>query len=746
MFTETKPNAMVRWARAALLASTLPASAALITASFADDPPADSAEQPAGEQPASEASPVGLKGILPASTPVNILEALTTLPETWKPWADAVAVDLSNLYENLPNDRPGQAAILSKLQTRLGTVTKTLGDSRYAPIHSELAALKGLLKRRLDLAAAAASTLSDGPRLQANRVAAARTQLASAASGVERMLGQYSADRGWKKYLDVASIRQLTSGPTPASGDTGVEAANAVFTRLKGKGDIPDAAVRKFLDQPEIAAYESALSTYISAVNAASYDESAYRQSLAGLFAAVEEYEAEPGTSTAGVVRDALADMRKTAPDGGDKVAAALRDGYLNYNMRVLASESFLNRLVGQQRTDSGGVVDFILGANVSGNQVTNSTIGLDLIPNGANAQFDITLNGISSSNTAGSTSQAVIYTQGTQWFDARKRVIFDGNRFSTQQATINVSANNVNTGAQTSYSGGLFGRFAENIALREAERSRGEAEAIAASRVRDRVLPSFNTEVDREFGQSGSVNDRLKSQLLQPLQEANLLPEVRNAYTTSGELILNSRLMNPAEVGGSEPPAVPSRGLSLQVHESTLNNGAARMGLAGRTLSEDELRNELQSMLKRLLGPNFSLSDSPMGESAGPNALVFAADDPIRFKAANGELALYLKTGFKQADGDDIPTQEIRVPIKFSIEKGKVVAERGDLSISPVEKPANVAQQLTFGSAIRKKLETALPRREFEQKVKIPGSKLTAVVSITSIRMIDGWVVVTLE
>src|SRR5262249_6001496 len=147
---------------------------------------------------------------------------------------------------------------------------------------------------------------------------------------------------------------------------------------------------------------------------------------------------------------------------------------------------------------------DFILGANVGGYQTTHTTVGIDLKPSKYDARWDVVLSGNIQSNTQGVTSQATVYTNGNHTFRAAKEVSFDGTNFKTAPGTIDVNATNQTVGVATQFTGRLFGGIADGIAMREAENRRGESQAIAASRVQDRVMPRFNKEVDDAFAKAG--------------------------------------------------------------------------------------------------------------------------------------------------------------------------------------------------------------------------------------------------
>src|SRR5205085_8840576 len=101
------------------------------------------------------------------------------------------------------------------------------------------------------------------------------------------------------------------------------------------------------------------------------------RESLKSLLAALEDYESTHSTRAATAIRKQFDALRPHAANGGEKLGLALRKDYFNFNLRVVASEAYLNKLIQQSRDQSGPVRDFILGADVFGNQTTHTNIGL---------------------------------------------------------------------------------------------------------------------------------------------------------------------------------------------------------------------------------------------------------------------------------------------------------------------------------------------------------------------------------
>src|SRR5262249_49637522 len=472
-------------------------------------------------------------------------------------------------------------------------------------------------------------------------------------------------------------------------------------------------------------------------------------KSLTELVAALDQYEEGHSTSAATAARKAFESVRASSPDGGEAIAKALRNHYFNYNLRIIAGESYLNKLVGQSRNDTGPVRDFILGADVYGTQTTHTDVSIDLVPNNRTAQFDLVARGAVAANTQGITDQATVFTYGNHYFTASKRIVFDGEKFSTQPARISVSAHNTTTGADTHM--GIFSGIGNRIAVNTAEGMRGESEAIAASRLQDRVLPEFNRDVDKEFGPKGTVNPDYQ-RTLEALRELKLYPDAYSWSTTGSELKGSTRLMTATELGGNEPnPAlILGRGMTVLVHESLMNNAADTLELAGQTLTEDELQAKLEANFSKLLNKQVKFKeDRPQSEdpdAASIKTIIFDKADPIRVQIVDGSLLLTLRAGFKHEGKDDIPTQIVSVPMQFSVNSKSVVIDRGSVSVAAAEEAADKGKQFASAGVIKKKIESSFPRKELDRVSYVTVGKKKVLTAVTRIRALDGWLSVTYE
>lgn len=695
----------------------------------------------------------GLRGILAPEVPDGLTAAdFAVLNGNWKDWSAETAADVAKLYTDEGLDVAGQRVVLKTLKSKLDVMEKSIADERYRSLSDQLISLHGKLQRRVDVAEAILDTLQASPETaKAARLKSAAQDVLAKLDDLKTALNKISGGPAWLDYVQAAELRsRLPKGESSSTDDKAVALVRDVLQKLEAKDRLNDAQ-RQFVNRPEFARLDGALDAFLHAaeVDVKPIDRAALRGELAALVQALEEYESGNQAEFAAQVRAGLKRIGTLAADNGDRLMDALRSHYLNYNLQVVASEDFLSRIVEEQRTEKGPVRDYILGADVYGNQRTTSDVGIDLKPSRDGARFDITLTGTTESSTSGYTSQATVYTQGYHRFRAAKEVVFDGDRFTTKPARISVQANNTTTGASTEFDGvPLFGSIGRSVAVSEARRKRPQSEAIAEQRVSDRVLPKFNTEVEKSIQRD---NERLQTDLNGRLKETGLAPRVQSFRTSESYLRISSQVMGSGDLAGGTPDdaLTQNKGVTVSAHESLLNRVADRLNLAGRSMSEAEIRADVAHFLSKLLGRDVQLGESKPEEpaSADRDRFLFAESDPLRFQIDDGEVRLILRTGFHQEEKEDIPTQEVTIPLHYRVEGDRIQIERGNVKVSPVKRPQSVARQIAHAGVIRKKIETAIPDRSRDRTVVLKReNKPDVVLNVTQIKALDGWVTIWAE
>lgn len=697
---------------------------------------------------------LGLRGIFPSAAPADLsAEEFARLDGNWAAWSKGAAEAVSDFYAKLETaDAPEQLAALKVLKAKLDVMERAINDPRYKSILAPLTLMHARLAQRVDLAEGALSTLElDPQKVRGAKLAESGKSVTAAVDALSAYLASVPNGQLWFPYVKADAVKKgLAADPASEETITTVRDAKA---RIAGRSGLSNASQKEFLGRAAFLRYEEALNNYLTASGwqPPEPNEAELRKQLKALLDATDGYAVSRSSEDAGKVRAAFDEVCKVAADGGDRLSAVLQRHLFNYNVRIVATEEFLNRMMSEARTEKGPVVDFILGANVSGNQTTATRVTFDLRPSTKNARFDLTLNGTIQSSTVGVTSEATVYTQGNHTFVAKKAVTFDGVKFATGPGIINVNPHNTTTGIATAMSGGLFGGIAQSVASREVEARRGAAEAIAASRVRDRVLPKFNSEVDKNFS---DASGRLEKEVFSGLKETGLYPDAFVYQSTESTLNLDSRLMNDKELGADLPVTIApaDRGATLMMHETAVNNTIDRIGLAGQTVTEPQLREKLEAFFSKALNKEVKLSPPPKiakveneakaeeedEDDKGTSSIVFANTDPIRVQFENGELVLVLRAGFKQEGKDDIPAREITVPITFEIKNDKIFITRGSVRVLAA---GGEGGGIAINGVVRKKIQNALPDREVDTKVEIKGPKATVTTNVSSIKLLDGWV-----
>ena len=702
------------------------------------------------EEAVKSANP-GLSGIFSPTPPAALsAEEFAKLDGNWSEWSAGAAAAVADFYAKLEgSDAKAQRASLDALKRKLDVMQRAINDSKFASLHDPLLTLHNRLSRRVEFAEATLDTLEMDPMTARTANLKKSSQAVTSAVGaLESHLNGISGGKVWLAYVKADALR--TALAKGADNEAATTAAKQGKEKVAGREALTAGVQKEFLGRPAFLAYENAIDQYLEAVTwqpTANAGEE-LRAQLKTLFDSTDSYAESRLKEDAAKARVAFAEIRKVAPDAGERLSAVLQKHLFNYNTRIVATEEFLNRLMSDARTEQGPVVDNVLGAQVSGHQTTKTTVGIDLRPSPNTAKFDLAVAGTIQSNTVGVTSQATVQTSGYHTFLAAKPVTYDGQKFTTGPATISVNPHNTTTGVSTNAGGFLFRGIAQGIASQEVEKRRGQAEAIAASRVRERVLPKFNEEADKSFA---DATTKIEKEVFAGLRATGLYPDAITYQSTDTLLRVNSRLMASGELAADTPHAglASDRGATAMLHETAINNSIDRMELAGQTLTDAELRAKMESFLSKALAREVKFKETAKApaeegeEEKKISAIIFAPADPMRVQIENGELVLVIRAGFKQEGKEDIPMREIVAPIAFEVKGKEILATRGSVKVIAAD---GAGGGIAINGVIRKKIQSVLPDRTLDAKLEIKGPNKTVLAYVTRIKLADGWIAITVN
>ena len=423
---------------------------------------------------------------------------------------------------------------------------------------------------------------------------------------------------------------------------------------------------------------------------------------------------------------------------------AELMAGSRGFPLQILLSEEFLNRLISRRDVQPGDIQDFIMGAQVTGQQVTETRLRMDLRPSREQARGEFVLDGQVDGMAVGQTEQARVNTAVQQQFHAVKEVLFDGERFSTRRAIISVRAHNQTLNAQTQLTGTVFGGLADSIAMRVAERRRPQAEAIARQKVADKVYPSFNGEVDNQLA---IANEALSEKVGKLLESGSFLPEAQRLVTSETVLHWAVRFPGaPAPEVVAVPPAelISDRGFNMCVHESLLSQIGDRAGLSGLKTSDKQLKDVADRLMRLLPGSQVAEKVLTTPRGTVETDIEFDAKRPLMFEADNDQMVAIIRATFRPAGQSVLPPLVIRLPFWLQPEGDNYELMHGEVTVAS----ENGTELSPFLATVTKNaIVASLPKVSFPKRIPKEGWKPDDTPpDLTAVNTKAGWLSFRLE
>jgi hypothetical protein len=359
---------------------------------------------------------------------------------------------------------------------------------------------------------------------------------------------------------------------------------------------------------------------------------------LVALLAAIEAYEHLEHTDQSTALAHAYRELRWSPDASAEELAETVNAYYRNANVRVAVSAELVNRLLPKSAAMQEPVRDMIQGAYVEGSSATNTRLRLVLLPDGQSWRLGLEACGSVSSTTASSKGPAVFYQDGVSYYRARKMLTVDNRGVRMFSAEAQADANSQMTDFETDFDGIPFlGGLARSIARKQYD----DASSAAKHEVEGKIVGRASGQLDREVAlklQEGQKNFQVK--LLDPLRQLKLDPTAVDMQTTTERLIARYRLAGREQVAAHTPrPQAPGDSLlSVQVHESAMNNVLEHLELQGRRLELRELYREVTSRFAQ------GQPSTPPDDLPEEVYVTFAEEDPIRVDCEDGRVALTIR------------------------------------------------------------------------------------------------------
>lgn len=664
---------------------------------------------------------------------------------SWSAAADAIGERLGRLYGNEGAEASAHRELLTQLRDDAKTIEAALKVPENLPIADPLTAVGNRLRRRVEILSAALALVDPASRTDDAGLQRDRQAIAQSIRKLSQYLSGHAHQDAWTKYLRLPPIQTALEGDAPLP----LEAVEAAAARFDSHG--LSATYQEVLRRPAFAGVRGALVRYVEQRKAWDQEVSdSLKQQAGELIAQIELYERSGSGQSVPQIRALTAQFAESNHPLARRLAEQVHTYYFDDNIRVVVSEELFRKTIETTQVDSGPVRDFILGADVFGDQVTRSHVDVQLEPSREAASYSVLVTGQTNSETEGYRESAVVYTHTTSDYVARRRFYVSPEGMSASKVSLSVHSNSNTLGADTNYGWlPLLGGMARGIAVQKAEQQRPEAEAIAESRVRERVVPRITREGNQRITR---FNQWYRDDVRGPLSAQGLFPDPLRFSSTSSHLFANGRLANADELGGHRPNLwIPQGSLGvLQLHQSALNNLANRFEIAGKTFDRAGFAQLLQERLGKVLPAEFPEITAEPGAQAG--SITFAEQDPIRIRFEDGALRVTLRAASFKSPVLNVPGQIISVRYRPELD-GKTVhyARDGGIDVRPLKEPKTDqerAQALGYAIALRTAL-TSTFRPTYETPAAFTFTDRLGrqhTLHVVGLKLLDGWLSLALR
>lgn len=447
------------------------------------------------------------------------------------------------------------------------------------------------------------------------------SQIAQRLKAIEAELAVARQGEAWSKYLLLTQLREVIGS---GKAQTQHQVARQILSRMDSDSLAPQQL--KMLQASPYSELATALKHWA--------DEPVdYR----ALLDDIESYEETRRVDAARSLARLYQNSRWSTNPAIEDLSGLLNSHYRNANVRVAIAADLLNRMIPVVEPTDEDINENIQGARVYGVGRVHTELCATLVPDAVRWRVGVEASGEVESSTAASAGPATFYNEALSRYLARKLLIVERNGVSVWRAEAEADSNGGLTGFRTDYDRvPILGWLARSIALDQHDSrfqsARREAEERLAARISERLDEEVHLRLEKaeqEFGEK----------LLSPMKTLGLNPVALDLHTSTTRLIGRYRLAGDHQLGAHTPrPQAPGDSLlSIQVHESAMNNIIEQLKLDGKETDLRALYHEIGVIFAR---PDYEAPDDvPEGVT-----IRFAESEGIRVRFEHGRVIVTLR------------------------------------------------------------------------------------------------------
>ncbi|MCL4207087.1 MAG: hypothetical protein KJ000_31780 [Pirellulaceae bacterium] len=438
---------------------------------------------------------------------------------------------------------------------------------------------------------------------------------------VERRLENVKNGAEWRKYLCIDEARQLTDPSAELDTVTVRGLARRVLQRMDYTRLTPEQC--EFLSDPDLLAYAQELK-HLAA------DPVDYCSLLNDL----EDYENEVRAESSARIAAAQQSLRWSHDEAVVRLGHELDGRYRNANIRLAISHELMNRWMPKVEPTEQPVDERIMGVRTRGCSATMARTQVRLLPSSDSWTFFLQADGEVASRTYASQGPATFFTRGRSSFQAEKQIVIRPEGIRQESAEVAASSNTNLAGLRTDIDSlPILGNIAQAIATHQYQIRAPRAESEVRNQLRWRIGEMIDQQVQTQVEQA---QQRFTDHFQRPMQKLGVNPMPLEMQTTEHRVIARYRLAGSHQLAAYTPrPLAPGNSLlSLQLHESAMNNVIEQFGWSGRRVPLKDIYQEL--------GTLFGTSEvAPPADLPDDVVVRFADRNPLRIDFQDGRVTI---------------------------------------------------------------------------------------------------------
>ena len=408
-----------------------------------------------------------------------------------------------------------------------------------------------------------------------------------------------------------------------------------------------------------------------------------------------------------------------------------LQQHYRGANMRIAMSNDLMNRMMPKQEPVITPIRDRVAGAKVRGQARTTTQLRVRLLPDDKAWRFGLEAYGKVYTDTRSDTWPARVRNAAKMQYQARKEISIDVQGLHIKPTQAKAQGRNELIGVDSQLDPiPIFGHLLRDLARQKNNKSRPSAMNQAKSKVVRRVKQRMDTATDKKLE---ALEQRFRDKVLAPLERLTILAEPLDIHTTQQRAVMQLRLANQGQLAAhTQRPLAPSDSLlSLQLHETVLNNAIMGLELDGRRMKLLELHH--------YFAQRFGKTEAQVPSDLPRHAVIeFAARDAIRVQCEGDRLHLVLSIAELAHRRDKIKNFQVHVYFRPLLNGLDVRLVRdGTLQFSGrrLKTGPRVVLHSIIGKLLAKGQEIQLLNPALIEDPRLKGLMITQLV------LEDGWI-----